>query len=90
MLALETIELTKDYRLGFWRNRIKRALPARLNHRGNDLRMLLDIAFGEGCFGKGAASFFGRHRLRRIRRSESVASNPDCFGTTGGSASQDE
>jgi len=26
MLALETIELTKDYRLGFWRNRIKRAL----------------------------------------------------------------
>jgi ABC-2 type transport system ATP-binding protein len=26
MLALETIELTKDYRLGFWRNRVKRAL----------------------------------------------------------------
>jgi ABC-2 type transport system ATP-binding protein len=26
MLALETNELTKDYRLGFWRNRIKRAL----------------------------------------------------------------
>jgi len=26
MLALETIELTKDYRLGFWRNRTKRAL----------------------------------------------------------------
>jgi len=25
-LALETIELTKDYRLGFWRNRVKRAL----------------------------------------------------------------
>jgi ABC-2 type transport system ATP-binding protein len=30
MLALETIELTKDYRLGFWRNRVKRALD-RLN-----------------------------------------------------------
>ncbi len=28
MLALETIELTKDYRLGFWRNRVKRALDA--------------------------------------------------------------
>ncbi len=26
MLAFETIELTKDYRLGFWRNRVKRAL----------------------------------------------------------------
>jgi len=26
MLALETIDLTKDYRLGFWRNRVKRAL----------------------------------------------------------------
>jgi ABC-2 type transport system ATP-binding protein len=26
MLALETIALTKDYRLGFWRNRVKRAL----------------------------------------------------------------
>ena len=26
MLALETVELTKDYRLGFWRNRVKRAL----------------------------------------------------------------
>jgi ABC-2 type transport system ATP-binding protein len=26
MLALETIELTKDYRLGFWRSRVKRAL----------------------------------------------------------------
>jgi ABC-2 type transport system ATP-binding protein len=26
MPALETIELTKDYRLGFWRNRTKRAL----------------------------------------------------------------
>jgi len=26
MFALETIELTKDYRLGFWRNRVKRAL----------------------------------------------------------------
>jgi ABC-2 type transport system ATP-binding protein len=26
MLALETTELTKDYRLGFWRNRVKRAL----------------------------------------------------------------
>jgi len=26
MLALEIIELTKDYRLGFWRNRVKRAL----------------------------------------------------------------
>jgi ABC-2 type transport system ATP-binding protein len=32
MLALETIELTKDYRLGFWRNRVKRALD-RLNLR---------------------------------------------------------
>ena len=32
MLALETIELTKDYRLGFWRNRAKRALD-RLNLR---------------------------------------------------------
>jgi ABC-2 type transport system ATP-binding protein len=32
MLALETIELTKDYRLGFWRNRTKRALD-RLNLR---------------------------------------------------------
>ena len=30
MLAVETIELTKDYRLGFWRNRVKRALD-RLN-----------------------------------------------------------
>ena len=30
MLALEIIELTKDYRLGFWRNRVKRALD-RLN-----------------------------------------------------------
>jgi ABC-2 type transport system ATP-binding protein len=30
MLALETIELTKDYRLGFWRNRVRRALD-RLN-----------------------------------------------------------
>jgi len=30
MLALETVELTKDYRLGFWRNRVKRALD-RLN-----------------------------------------------------------
>jgi ABC-2 type transport system ATP-binding protein len=30
MLAFETIELTKDYRLGFWRNRVKRALD-RLN-----------------------------------------------------------
>jgi ABC-2 type transport system ATP-binding protein len=26
MLALETTDLTKDYRLGFWRNRVKRAL----------------------------------------------------------------
>jgi ABC-2 type transport system ATP-binding protein len=26
MLALETIELTKDYRLGFWRSRVRRAL----------------------------------------------------------------
>ena len=26
MFALETIELTKNYRLGFWRNRVKRAL----------------------------------------------------------------
>jgi ABC-2 type transport system ATP-binding protein len=26
MLALETIDLTKDYRLGFWRKRVKRAL----------------------------------------------------------------
>src|SRR5208337_4720582 len=26
MLAVETIELTKDYRLGFWRSRVKRAL----------------------------------------------------------------
>jgi ABC-2 type transport system ATP-binding protein len=26
MFALQTIELTKDYRLGFWRNRVKRAL----------------------------------------------------------------
>jgi ABC-2 type transport system ATP-binding protein len=32
MLALETIELTKDYRLGFWRSRVKRALD-RLNLR---------------------------------------------------------
>jgi ABC-2 type transport system ATP-binding protein len=32
MLALETIELTKDYRQGFWRNRVKRALD-RLNLR---------------------------------------------------------
>jgi ABC-2 type transport system ATP-binding protein len=32
MLALETIELTKDYRLGFWRNRTMRALD-RLNLR---------------------------------------------------------
>ena len=32
MLALETIELTKNYRLGFWRNRVKRALD-RLNLR---------------------------------------------------------
>jgi ABC-2 type transport system ATP-binding protein len=32
MLALETVELTKDYRLGFWRNRIRRALD-RLNLR---------------------------------------------------------
>ena len=30
MLAVEITELTKDYRLGFWRNRIKRALD-RLN-----------------------------------------------------------
>ncbi len=30
MLALETVELTKDYRLGFWRNRMRRALD-RLN-----------------------------------------------------------
>ena len=30
MLALETIELSKDYRLGFWRNRVRRALD-RLN-----------------------------------------------------------
>ena len=30
MLAVETIELTKDYRLGFWRNRVKQALD-RLN-----------------------------------------------------------
>jgi len=32
MLALETVELTKDYRLGFWRNRVRRALD-RLNLR---------------------------------------------------------
>jgi ABC-2 type transport system ATP-binding protein len=32
MLALETIDLTKEYRLGFWRNRVKRALD-RLNLR---------------------------------------------------------
>jgi ABC-2 type transport system ATP-binding protein len=32
MLALETVELTKDYRLGFWRKRTKRALD-RLNLR---------------------------------------------------------
>ncbi len=32
MLALETIDLTKEYRLGFWRNRAKRALD-RLNLR---------------------------------------------------------
>jgi ABC-2 type transport system ATP-binding protein len=32
MLALETVELTKDYRLGFWRHRTKRALD-RLNLR---------------------------------------------------------
>jgi ABC-2 type transport system ATP-binding protein len=30
MLALETIDLSKDYRLGFWRNRVRRALD-RLN-----------------------------------------------------------
>jgi ABC-2 type transport system ATP-binding protein len=32
MLALETIDLSKDYRLGFWRNRVRRALD-RLNLR---------------------------------------------------------
>jgi ABC-2 type transport system ATP-binding protein len=32
MLAVETVELTKDYRMGFWRHRVKRALD-RLNLR---------------------------------------------------------
>ena len=40
MLALETIDLTKDYRLGFWRNRVKRALD------GLDLRVEAGEVFG--------------------------------------------
>jgi len=40
MLALETFELTKDYRLGFWRNRVKRALD------GLDLRVEAGEVFG--------------------------------------------
>jgi ABC-2 type transport system ATP-binding protein len=40
MLAVETIELTKDYRLGFWRHRVKRALD-RL-----DLRVEAGQVFG--------------------------------------------
>ena len=40
MFALETIELTKDYRLGFWRNRVKRALD------GLDLRVEAGEVFG--------------------------------------------
>ena len=40
MVALETIELTKDYRLGFWHNRVKRALD------GLDLRVEAGEVFG--------------------------------------------
>jgi ABC-2 type transport system ATP-binding protein len=40
MLALETTDLTKDYRLGFWRNRVKRALD------GLNLRVEAGEVFG--------------------------------------------
>jgi ABC-2 type transport system ATP-binding protein len=40
MLALETVELTKDYRLGFWRNRVRRALD------GLNLRVEAGEVFG--------------------------------------------
>jgi len=40
MLALETVDLTKDYRLGFWRNRVKRALD------GLNLRVEAGEVFG--------------------------------------------
>ena len=40
MFALETIELTKNYRLGFWRNRVKRALD------GLNLRVEAGEVFG--------------------------------------------
>src|ERR1700677_4183481 len=70
------------------RNGIDWALTPCFDHRRNNFRMVIDVAFGEGRFGERPAPLLGGHRRRRIGSGEGTPTNPHRFRTTRRGASE--
>ena len=70
------------------RDRIDRPLPARFDHRRDDLRMPLQVALAVNRARQRPAALLGRHRRERIRGGHRVAFNRYLMGSAGRRASQ--